>query len=126
MEAIFRLPFGWLGTQTAHLAISQIDPVHFTLLALRIKRVVIGWIEQDIKPVASGKRGPIAVANAFLTLHAAQSNPVLVILKTARNSEIRFRVVERNPIEFARGNLVQMVPILAAGKTLIHAAIGPE
>src|SRR6266480_1758140 len=116
MEAIFRLPFGWLGAQTAQLAISQIDPVHFTLLALRIKRVAIGWIEQDIKTVASGKRCPIAVANPLLTLHAARSDPVLVILQAARNPEIQFRVVERDPIEFARGNLVHVVPILATGK----------
>src|SRR6266550_4174930 len=126
METIFRLPFGWLGTQTAQLAISQIDPVHFTLLALCIERVAIGWIKQNIKTVATGKRRPIAVANPFFTLHAAWSDPVLVILKAARNPEIRFRVVERDPIEFSRRNLVQMVPIFAAGKTLIQTAIGPE
>src|ERR1700745_855983 len=126
MEAITRLAFGWLGTQTAYLAISQIDPMDFALLTFRIKGVAIGRIEQDIKAVATGKRGPVAVANTLLTLHSARSNPVLVILKAARNSEIRFRVVERNPIIFPRRNLIEMIPVLAAGKTLIHTTIRPE
>src|SRR5262249_23501414 len=126
MEAITRLTFGRLGTQTAYLAISQIDPVDFALLAFRIKGVPIGRIEQDIKAVATGKRAPIAVANTFLTLYSARSNPVLVVLKAARNSEIRFRVVERNPIIFSRRNLVQMIPVFAAGETLIHAAVRSE
>src|SRR5437773_7058129 len=123
VEAIAWLPFSRLGTQTTYLAISQIDPVHFALLALSIKCVAIGWIEQDIKTVPAGKRSPIAVANALFALHAAWSNPVLVILKAARDSEIRLRVVEGDPIKFSRGNLIQMIPVLAAGKTLIYAAI---
>src|ERR1044072_1641981 len=126
MEAITRLTFRWLGTQTPYFAISQIDPMDFALLTFRIKCVVIGRIKQDVKAIATGKRGPIAVANTFLTLHSARSHPVLVVLEAARNSEIRFRVVERDPIIFSRGNLVQMIPVLAASKTLIYAAIRPE
>src|SRR6266480_1471088 len=126
MEAITRLAFGWLGTQTPYFAVSQIDSMDFALLTFRIKRVVISWIKQDVKAVATGKRGPIAVANTFLTLHAARSHPVLVVLETARNSEIRFRVIERNSIIFSCGNLVQMIPVLAASKTLVYAAIRPE
>src|SRR6266481_1427179 len=123
MEAITRLAFCWLGTQTPYFAISQIDPMHFALLTFRIKGVVISRIKQDVKSIETGKRGPIAVANTFLTLHSAGSHPVLVVLETTGNSEIRFRVVERNSIIFARGNLVQMIPVLAASKTLVYAAI---
>src|SRR5215469_5953763 len=126
MKAITRLTFGWLGTQTAYFAISQIDAMHFTALAFCVKRVAISRIEQNIKAVATRKRNPIAVANAFLALDSARSHPVFVILKAARNSKIRFRVVERDPIIFSRRNLVQMIPVFAAGKTLIHAAIRPE
>src|SRR4029453_373956 len=126
MEAIARLAFGWLGTEAAYLAISQIDPMNFALLTFSIKRVAIGWIEQDVKAVAAGKRRPIGVANTLLALHSARSNPVLVVLEAARNSEVRFRVVERNPVIFSRRNLVQMVPVFAAGETLIHATIGAE
>src|SRR4029450_6173629 len=126
MEAITRLTFRWLGTQTPYFAISQIDPMDFALLTFRIKCVAIGRIKQDVKAVATGKRGPIAVANTFLTLHSARANPVLVVLETARNSEIRLRVVERNSIIFSCGNPVQMIPVFAAGKTLINTAIRPE
>src|SRR4029077_10792730 len=126
MEAITRLTFGWLGTQTPYFAISQIDPMDFTLLTFRIKSVVISRLQQDVKAVPTGKRGPIAVANTFLTLHSTRAHPVFVVLETARNSEIRFRVVERNPVIFSGRNLVQVIPVFATGKTLIHSAIRPE
>ena len=126
MEAIARLTFGWFGSQTAYLAISQINPMNFALLTFRIKGVAIGWIEQDIKAVATGKCGPIAVANSFLTLDSTRSHPIFVVLKAARNSEIWFRVVERNPIIFSRRNLIQMIPVFAPGETLIHTAIRTE
>src|SRR4029453_4340392 len=126
MEAIWRLTFSWLGTQTAYLAISQIDPMDFALLTFRIKGVVIGRVEQDVKTVAAGKRSPIAVANSFLPLYSVRPHPVFVVLEAARYSEIRFRVVERNPVIFARRDLVQMIPVFPASKTLIHAAILPE
>src|SRR4029077_627131 len=126
MEAITRLTFGWLGGQTPDFPVSQIDPMAFPLLTFPIKSVVISRIKQDVKAVPTGKRGPIAVANTFLTLYSTRAHPVFVVLETARNSEIRFRVVERNPIIFSCGNLVQVIPVFATGKTLIHAAIRPE
>src|SRR5262245_46978184 len=125
MESITRLPFGGLGTQTAYLAISQIDPVDFALLTFCIENVAIPGIEQHVKAIATRERSPIAVANSFLALHSARSYPVLIVLKAARNSEIRFRVVQRNSIIFSRRNLVQVIPVFAAGETLIHAAIRP-
>src|ERR1700747_1065437 len=106
MEAITRLTFGRLGTQTPYFSVSQIDPMDFTLLTFRIKGVVISRIKQDVKAVHTGQRGPIAVANTFLTLYSTRAHPVFVVLETARNSEIRFRVVERNAIIFSIGNLV--------------------
>src|SRR4029453_4949728 len=126
MEAITRLTFRWLGTQTPYFAISQIDPMDFALLTFRIKCVAIDRIKQDVKAVATGKRGPIAVANTFLTLHSARSHPVLVVLETARNSETRLRVVGGNSINFSGGNLFKVVPVFAASKTLIYAAIRSE
>ena len=59
MKPIAWLAFRWFGPQTSQFAVAQIDPVHFALLALGIKHVVIGRIEQNIKPVAAGERGPI-------------------------------------------------------------------
>ena len=53
MKAIARLTFGRLRTQTPYLPISQIDPMNFALLTFRIKDVAIGWIEQDVKAVAT-------------------------------------------------------------------------
>src|SRR5262249_33372709 len=120
------LAFGWLGTQPTYFAISQIDPVHFAALAFRVERIVIGRIEQDVKTVPASKRGPITVANTFLTLDSAPSNPVFVILTTARTSAIRCRVVEPHPIISSRRNLAQVVPVFAASKTLIQAAIGSQ
>src|ERR1043165_8043010 len=111
MEAIARLTFGWFWSQTAYLAISQINAMDFALLTFRIKGVAIG------------KCGPIAVANSFLTLDSTRSHPIFIVLKSARNSEIRFRVIKRNPIIFSRRNLVQMIPVFAAGETLIDTAI---
>src|SRR4029453_16074201 len=126
MEAIARLTFSWLGTQTAYLSISQIDPMDFALLTFRIKGVVIGRIEQDVKTVAAGKRSPIAVANAFLTLSSAPPHPVFFVWEAAGYSKMRLRVGEQNPVIFARRDLVQMIPVFPASKTLIHAAIRPE
>src|SRR5437667_12079882 len=101
MEAITRLTFRGLGTQTPYFAVSQIDSMDFALLTFGIKSVVISRIKQDVKAVATGKRGPIAVANTFRTLHPHRSHPVLVVLETSRNSQIRFRVIERNSIIFS-------------------------
>ena len=126
MKSISWLTFRRFGPQTANLAVAQIDSMHFAFLALRVKRVVIGWIEQDVKSVAAGKRRPIAIANLFLALHAARPDPVLVVLKPASDAEIRLRVVQRDSIIFSRGNSVEVLPVLAAGETLINAAVSSE
>src|SRR4029453_5266675 len=126
MEAITRLTFGGFGTQTAYLAISQIDSVDFAPLTFRIKRVTIVRIEQNIKAITTGERGPIRVANTLLILPPARPDPVLIVLETTSNSKIWFRIVERNPIILSCGNLVQMVPVFAAGETLINATIGDK
>jgi hypothetical protein len=94
VKSIFRLTLGRLRAQSAQFAIPQIDPVHFALLAFSIKHVAIGGIEQDVKTIAAGQCRPVAVANGFLALDAAQADPVLVVLKSARDPEVRFRIVE--------------------------------
>ena len=80
MEAIARLTFGWFGSQTAYLAISQINPMNFALLTFRIKGVAIGWIEQDIKAVATVTRGPISLENYFITLDTTGAHAMYVVL----------------------------------------------
>src|SRR5438874_8320672 len=116
MKPISRRAFNRLWSQTAELAIAQIDPVHFTLLAFRIKGVAIVWIENDIKAVATGKRSPIGVANSFFALHGARPDPVLVVLKSAGDTEVRFRVIESDSIKFSRRNGIEMIPALARGE----------
>src|SRR5438270_3979806 len=105
MKPVTRRAFSWLRPQTPQLAVTQIDPVHFPTLTLGVKRVAIGRIEQNIKPVAAGERGPIRIANQLFALHAARPDPVLVVLQSARDPEVRFRIVETDPIKFARRNL---------------------
>ena len=126
MKAIPRPTFGRLRSQTAQLAVAKIDAVHLALLALSIKRVAIGWIEQNVKTVATGESGPVAVANGFLTLDATWPDPVLVVLKSTRDPEVWFRIVQRDPVKFSGGNFVQMVPIFSAGETLVKATVGSE
>src|SRR5438270_2527873 len=126
MEPITHRAFRRLRAQTTQLAVAQINSMNFPTLTLGVKRVAIGRIEQNIKTVATGKRGPIGIANQLFALHSARPDPVLVVLQTAGDSEIRFRIVETDPIKFSRRNFVQVVPILSAGKTLIETAIGPE
>src|SRR5947208_16238004 len=126
MKPVARRAFRWFGPQTSQLAVAQIDPVHFALLALGIKRVVIGRVEQNIKTVAAGERGPIRIANQLFALPTGWPNPVLVVLQAAGDSEIRFRIVKANSVKFSRRNLAQVVPVFPAGKTLIQAAVGPE
>src|SRR5437773_4933707 len=126
MKPISRRAFNRLWSQTAELAIAQIDPVHFTLLAFRIKGVAIVWIENDIKAVATGKRSPIGVANSFFALHGARPDPVLVVLKSAGDTEVRFRVVESDSIKFSSRNGIEMIPALTACETLVNAAVGSE
>src|SRR6266496_3092434 len=93
MEPIFRLALWWFGPQPAQLAVAEIDPVHFTLLTLRVKHVAILWIEHDVKPVAASERRPIGITNSFFARHSAGSHPILVILKSARDAVGWFRVV---------------------------------
>src|SRR5206468_1937027 len=126
MKPVARRAFRWFGPQTSQLAVAQIDPVHFALLALGIKRVVIGRIEQNIKTVAAGERGPIGIANQLFALDAARPDSVFVVLQTAGEAEVRFRIIQSNPVKLACRNFIQMVPILSARKTLIKTAIGPE
>ena len=126
VKTITRLAFSRFGAQAPYFAVLQIDPVYFALLALSVKRVAISGVEQHIKTVAARKRSPVTIANPFLALHTAGSHPVFIVLKTTSDSEVRLRVVERDSIKFARGNLVQMVPIFSATKALIKTAIGSE
>src|SRR5207237_6833103 len=126
VKTITRLAFSRFGAQTPHFAVLQIDPVYFALLAFSVKRVAIGGIEQHIKAVAARERSPVTIANPFLALHTAGSHPVFIVLKTACDSDVRLRVIERDSIKFARRNLVQMVPIFSATKALIKTAIGSE
>src|ERR1700693_375359 len=98
----------------------------FPALAFGIKRVVVGRIKQNIKTVSSGESGPIGISNLFFALDATRANPVLVVLQSAGDSKIRLRIVEAYPAKLTARKFVQVIPILAARKTLIEAAIGPE
>src|SRR6266404_1153323 len=100
--------------------------VHFAALTFRVKRVAVGRIEQNIKTVAAGERDPIRVTNSFLARHAARPDPVLVVLKSARDAEVRFGIVQCDPVKFSRWNFIQMIPAFASGETLINAAIGAQ
>jgi hypothetical protein len=106
MKAIPWRTLGRLRSQTAQFAVAEIDAVYFTLLTLGIKRVAIGWIEENVKTVAAGESGPVTVANAFLALDATWPDPVFVVLKSARDPEVRFRIVQRDPVKFPGGNFV--------------------
>src|SRR5205085_10004783 len=124
MEPITRRAFRRFRSQTAQLAIAQVDPVHFPTLTLGVKRVAISWIEQNIKAVAAGERGPIRIANQFFALHTARPDPVFIVLQSAGDAEERFRIIEADPIKLSARKFIQVVPILSTGKTLIKTAIG--
>src|SRR5947199_5479852 len=126
MKPIARRAFNRLWSQAAELAIAQIDPVHFTLLTFRIKGVAIIWIENDIKAVATGERGPIGITNSFLARHGARPDPILIVLKSASDAEVGFRVVESDSIKFSGRNGIEMIPALAGRETLVNAAVGSE
>src|SRR4029453_3274475 len=126
MEPIFWLALVRLRAQLTQFAVAQGDPMHFAFLAFRIKNVAIGRIEYDIKTVAAGQADPIRVADSFLALHGARTNPILIVLKSAGDAEIRFGVVQRDSVEFPCGNAVEMLPSFAGREALIHAAIRPE
>src|SRR5205814_9617220 len=110
MKPISRRAFNRLWSQTAELAIAQIDPVHFTLLAFRVKGVAIVWIENDIKAVTAGKRSPIGVANSLFALHGARPDPILIVLKSAGDTDVSFRVIESDAINFSSWNRLWMLP----------------
>src|SRR5205823_6348972 len=102
MKPVTRLALWRLGLEPAQLAVTQIDAMHFAALALGVKRVAIVRIEHDIKSVAAGETGPVRITNSFLAQNAARADPVFVVLQSAGNAEVRFVVVERDPIKFAR------------------------
>src|SRR5438067_4074752 len=126
MKPIARRAFNRLWSQAAELAIAQIYPVHFTLLAFCIKGVAIVWIENHVKAVAAGKRSPIGVTNSLFALHGARPDPILIVLKSASDAEVRFRVVESDSIKFSGRNGIEMIPALAGRETLVNAAVGSE
>ena len=126
MEPIFRLALMRLRAQLTQFAIAQIDPMHESLLTFRVKEIAIGWIEYDIEAIAAGQADPIRVADPFLALHAAGTNPILIVLKSAGDAEVRFRIVQRDTVKFSRWNAVEMLPPFSGRKTLIDAAIRPE
>src|SRR2546430_3656825 len=100
MEPITRRAFRWFGPQTPQLAGAQINPVHFPTLTLGVKRVAISWIEQNIKAITTGERGPIRIANQFFALHTARPDPVFIVLQSAGDAEERLRIVQADPIKF--------------------------
>src|SRR6266511_2239960 len=123
MEPIFGLALVRLRAQPTQFTIAQIDPMHFAFLALRVKEIAIGRIEYDIKAVAAGQADPIRVADSFLALHAAGADPILIVLKSAGDAEVRFRIVQGDPVKFACRNAVKMLPTFSCGETLIDATI---
>src|SRR6266487_2877986 len=126
MKPISRRAFRRLRPQAAELAIAQIDPVDFTLLAFRIKGVAIVRIENNIKAVAAGERSPIGITNSFLGRHGARPDPVLVVLKSAGDAEVRLRVVKSDPIKFSSRYGIEMIPAFASRKALVNAAVSSE
>src|SRR4030095_6514034 len=126
MEAIFRLALVRLRTQLPQFAIAQIDPMHFAFLTFRVKEIAIGRIEHDIKTVAAGQADPLRVADPFLALHGAGTNPILIVLKSASDAEVWFRIVQSDSVKFSRRNAVEMLPSFSGREALIHAPIGSE
>src|SRR5207245_1156681 len=59
-------------------------------------------------------------------LDAAQSDPVLVVLKSSRNAKVRLRIVQTDSVKFSGREFVQVIPIFSAGKTLIKPAVSSE
>src|SRR5205823_14760505 len=76
-----------------------------------------------IKPIGAGEGRPITIADAFLALHCAWTNPVAIILQTTGDPVNRARVVQRDAVEFASWDPIQMFPVLSAGVALINATI---
>src|SRR6266700_3055811 len=126
MEPVFGLAFRRLRAQLTQFAIAKIDPMHFAFLAFRVKEIAIGRIEYDVKTVAAGEADPIRVTDTFLALHASGTDPVLIVLKSASNAEVRFRIVQSEPVEFSSRNAIEMLPPFPGREALINAAIRPK
>src|SRR5207237_7706404 len=123
METRRLASFGRLRLQNAQLARAHVKSMHYAFLVIAIKRVAISRIEQHIKPIGTGEGRPITVADAFLALHCAWTNPVAIILQSTCDPINRARVVQRDAVEFASWDPIQMFPALAAGVALINATI---
>src|SRR5712691_9484743 len=104
METIMRLAFRRFRSELAQLAGAQVEAMHGAALIVAIKRVAIRRIEEHIKSIRAGEWSPVRIANAFLARHGARSHPIAVVLESTRDPICRLRVVQRNSVEFARGN----------------------
>src|SRR4026207_1023918 len=102
METRRLASFRRLRLQNAQLAPAHVKSMHYALLVIAIKRVAISRIEQHIKPIGAGEGRPITIADAFLALHCAWTNPVAIILQTTGDPVNRARAVLRDAIGFAR------------------------
>src|SRR5207244_9812278 len=58
--------------------------------------------------------------------HGARSDPVLVVLKSTGDSEVRLRVVKSDPIKFSSWYGIEMIPAFASRKALVNAAVSSE
>jgi hypothetical protein len=93
METRRLASFRRLRLQNAQLARAHVKSMHYAFLVIAIKRVAISRIEQHIKPIGAGEGRPITIADAFLALHCAWTNPVAIILQTTGDPVNRARVV---------------------------------
>src|SRR5438874_5770226 len=126
MKPIPWCTFRWFWARSAQLAIPQINPVHFTALALSVKHVAVGRIEQNIKTVSASELGPIGITNCFLALDTAGPDPIFVVLQSAGDAEVGFRIVERDAVKFSARKFIEMVPVFSTGKTLVKTTVSSE
>ncbi len=126
MEAIRLLAFRRFGTKFPHLAGAGIDAVDIALLAFGVKGVAIRRIKRDVKSVAASEIRPIPIHNAVLALHAGRADPVRVVLQATRDAVVGLRIVERDAVELAGGNPVQVLPRFPGGVAGVNAAVRAE
>src|SRR2546429_1325264 len=62
------------------------------------------WSSDVCSSDLAGQADPIRVADAFLALHPAGTNPIFIVLKSAGDAEVRFRIVQSDPVKFSRRN----------------------
>src|SRR5262245_1910501 len=86
MKAISFLSLRRFRSQVAFFTIPQIDPMDETFLAFGIEDIVIGKIEDDIKPVSTFQRQPIGISNPFLARDLAGADETFVVLQPARDA----------------------------------------